>query len=178
MVFPPCGNRPNSSGMIDMSPETTCSFPAKSDWVAELCHVSRMIRRQLSERYASAGLSENRVAVLLALSAPGSGFTQSGLAQELGLSESNLCDLIERMRLEGLLERQRSPLDRRKSVLTLTETGQDRCRLVRELHGRFEQDFKSGSMPELQETVSRCVAVLSDCLKIGESATASVRRVA
>jgi Transcriptional regulators len=161
-----------------MSPETTCLHPAPLDWVAELCHVSRVIRRQLSERYASAGLSENRVAVLLALSAPVSGFTQSGLAQELGLSESNLCDLIERMRLEGLLERQRSPLDRRKSVLTLTETGQDRCRLVRELHGRFEQDFKSGSMPELQETVSRCVAVLSDCLKIGESATASVRRVA
>lgn len=166
------------SGMFDMSPDSTRTLPAKSDWVADLCHVSRVIRRQLAERYASAGLSENRVAVLMALASPVSGFTQSGLAQELGLSESNLCDLIERMRLEGLLERMRSPLDRRKSVLTLTETGQDRCRSIRELHGRFEQDLKGGLMPDVLETVSRCVTTLVERVGSDVCGQTSDRRVA
>lgn len=166
------------SGMFDMSPDPTRALPAKSDWVADLCHVSRVIRRQLAERYASAGLSENRVAVLMALASPVSGFTQSGLAQELGLSESNLCDLIERMRIEGLLQRERSSLDRRKSVLTLTESGQVRCRGIRELHGQFEQDLKSGLMPDVHETVTRCVTALVEQLGSDVEGQASTRRVA
>ena len=57
---------------------------------------------------------------------------QTELAASLGASESNVSTLIERMRRDGLLLRMRSRVDRRCSVLLLTELGAERLSTVTE----------------------------------------------
>jgi DNA-binding MarR family transcriptional regulator len=51
------------------------------------------------------------------------GCSQTQLADELLLSESNLSTLVDRMGDDGLVSRQRSESDRRKTVIRLTAAG-------------------------------------------------------
>ncbi|SFI05336.1 MarR family winged helix-turn-helix transcriptional regulator [Planctomicrobium piriforme] len=111
-------------------------------WITRWNQISRRLRKQLSDRYTDAGLSESRASVLAALDGPTRHATQADLAAVLLISESNLCGLVERMRVEGLIERDRSPLDRRKTVLTLTSLGRTRCEVVRQIHEEFEQSLR------------------------------------
>lgn len=91
-------------------------------------------------RYAQAGLSESRAGILDTLDGQTVPATQTELAETLVISESSVCGLIEKMRQDGLLERERSLLDRRKTVLTLTPLGQQQCERVRQIHRRFEKE--------------------------------------
>ncbi|MBT5019695.1 MAG: MarR family transcriptional regulator [Planctomicrobium sp.] len=49
--------------------------------------------------------------------------TQSQIAPQLSISESTLCTLIEKLRHEGFLVRERMLTDRRKTKIGLTEMG-------------------------------------------------------
>jgi DNA-binding MarR family transcriptional regulator len=75
---------------------------------------------------ATAGLNESRYNVLDALRRTAGGTsTQTELAARLLQSESNLSTLLERMRQDGLISRERSETDRRKSLIGLTRAGRD-----------------------------------------------------
>jgi DNA-binding MarR family transcriptional regulator len=70
------------------------------------------------------GLSEPRYQILAALfRRMPTGCSQIELAGELFQSESNLSTLLERMQADGLVLRQRSPIDRRKVTIQLSESG-------------------------------------------------------
>lgn len=75
---------------------------------------------------ATAGLNESRYHVLDMLRRmPGGTSTQTELAARLLQSESNLSTLLERMRQDQLITRERSETDRRKSLIGLTPAGRD-----------------------------------------------------
>lgn len=75
---------------------------------------------------ATAGLNESRYNVLDTLRRmPEGTSTQTVLAARLLQSESNLSTLLERMRQDGLISRERSETDRRKSLIGLTRAGRD-----------------------------------------------------
>lgn len=149
-----------------------------SGWINQWNCLSRQLRRRLSERYSAIGLSESKVAILQALAGVSSNFTQSELASELGLSESSLCGLIERMRADGHLQRERSALDRRKSTLNLTAAGEELCRVVEKIHLDCESDFISQIPPELGSVLRNAVMQLSRSLSSVAMTQTSMRRAA
>jgi DNA-binding MarR family transcriptional regulator len=75
---------------------------------------------------AQAGLNESRYNVLDVLRRHGpSSCSQTGLAQQLLQSESNLSTLLDRMKKDGLISRVRSESDRRVTRVALTAAGSD-----------------------------------------------------
>jgi DNA-binding MarR family transcriptional regulator len=75
---------------------------------------------------AQGGLNESRYNVLSVLRRKdAAGCSQSELAGDLLLSESNLSTLLERMQRDGLISRVRSDTDRRKSLIGLTAAGRE-----------------------------------------------------
>ena len=93
--------------------------------------LDRLLRRvtdvwqsRLAPLMQAQGLSEPRYQILGALfRRMPTGCSQTELASELFQSESNLSTLLERMQSDGLIRRQRSPIDRRKVTIQLAEAG-------------------------------------------------------
>jgi len=139
------------------------SFPQPTGWISRWNQVGRQVRRDLSERYSLAGLSESKAAILEALATGDRQLTQADLAGDVGLSESNLCGLIERMKNEGLVERDRSPLDRRKSVLSLTPAGHERHQVVCRLHADYEAALQCRLSPEVLDEFTSVLNRLRTC---------------
>jgi DNA-binding MarR family transcriptional regulator len=78
----------------------------------------------LEPRIAEISLNQARLQVLEVLRRHDeTGCSQTQLADELLLSESNLSTLVDRMGDDGLVSRQRSESDRRKTVIRLTGAG-------------------------------------------------------
>lgn len=98
------------------------NFPGElPDLVRELADLQHSL---LDPATHEVGLNEARYSVLRELRFRQSeGCSQSELARGLYLSESNLSTLLDRMVRDGLLERERSRLDRRKSIIRITPRG-------------------------------------------------------
>jgi len=90
--------------------------------VCKLLQIAHQLRGQRNLFLADFELNDVRYAVLHAVeSFDPAGCTQTTLANTLRLSESNICTLVERMRLDGFLYRHRPKTDRRKRLLFVTE---------------------------------------------------------
>lgn len=102
---------------------------------ALLLRAADCLHAAVAPHLAEAGLNGSRFGVLEAIRGHGmAGCSQAELATELLQSESNLSTLLERMRLDGLIVRERSADDRRKSVIRLTPCGE--ATLVAAAHRR------------------------------------------
>ncbi len=106
-----------------------------------LNQLAHCVRQRVSDAYASIQMNETRAGILKVLGNQSANITQKELSQALCLSESNICGLVERMREEGLIIRCRSIVDRRKSVLRLTDAGSSRLAEVLKLHQQCEQQL-------------------------------------
>lgn len=123
------------------------------DLVRELADLQRSL---LDPPTHATGLNEARYAVLRELRFRQSeGCSQSELARGLYLSESNLSTLLDRMVRDGLLERERSRLDRRKSIIRITPQGASLADEVRQ-HERGIMDQLWNLIPgDVQYTLRR-----------------------
>lgn len=84
----------------------------------------RSLRRLLAEHAAAAGLSDAELLVVwLAGDRGGPGMVQGDLATAIGVSPALMSGLVERLRQRGLVEVQRSAVDRRRQVWRTTEQG-------------------------------------------------------
>lgn len=94
--------------------------------IAEILELAERFREQLDEPCEQRGLSGSRFAVLRVIGQCGeAGCSQTELADQLNLSGSNVSALVEGLRKSGLLFRFRCKVDRRRSVLLLTESGRE-----------------------------------------------------
>ncbi|WP_437185876.1 MarR family winged helix-turn-helix transcriptional regulator [Planctomicrobium sp. SH668] len=123
------------------------------------------MKRLLADRYATEDLSSSKAAVLQALMNADQRFTQADLATELSLSESSLCSLVDQMHSEGLLIRGRSTVDRRKSVLNLTELGRQRCLAIEQIHSDFAHELLIRLSDEVRPLVPQVVFALGAALQ-------------
>lgn len=99
--------------------------------IAEILELAERLRMQLDAPCEGRGVSASRFAVMAAIQQAGAeGCSQTELAGRLNLSESNVSVLIEALRKAGLLYRLRSKVDRRRSVLLLSEEGQELVTLL------------------------------------------------
>lgn len=76
-----------------------------------------------SEEMGSDGLTQRQFAVLEAVSQK-SGLTQTDLVRATGIDRSTLADLVSRMTVKGLLDRERSAIDARAKAVSLSAAGQ------------------------------------------------------
>ena len=91
----------------------------------------------MSEQLTEFGLSDVRCTVLSFLrDNAATGCSQRALARELCQSESSISTLCDRMAADGLLKREPAPNDRRRRVLTLTESGREMLESIDEVRGR------------------------------------------
>ncbi len=110
---------------------------ASERFVDDLLRCAHILRGALSEQLTEFGLSDVRCTVLSFLrDNAATGCSQRALARELCQSESSISTLCDRMAADGLLKREPAPNDRRRRVLTLTESGREMLESIDEVRGR------------------------------------------
>ncbi|PZG19560.1 MarR family winged helix-turn-helix transcriptional regulator [Nonomuraea aridisoli] len=92
---------------------------------ALLDHLARRIRTRSEAVLAPLGLRPRHLIALTVLRARG-GITQQALSTTLEMDGTNVVSLLNELEAEGLIERRRSPEDRRRHVVELTQAGVER----------------------------------------------------
>ena len=75
-----------------------------------------------ADEQGEGGVTQRQYAVLAAVEAY-EGLTQTDLVRTTGIDRSTLADMVARMIVKGLLERQRSTADARANAVSLTQAG-------------------------------------------------------
>lgn len=101
----------------------------------------RALRRALADQATSVGLSDAEVLVVW-LCGP-RGMVQGDLATAIGVSPALMSGTVERLRLKGLIEMHRVPVDRRRQVWRTTEQGQHLLAALRPLLVELAQQLES-----------------------------------
>ncbi|MGN9774510.1 MarR family winged helix-turn-helix transcriptional regulator [Micromonospora sp. H33] len=94
---------------------------------ALLAHLSRRIRLRAESALSPLGLRPRHLVALTVLR-EGGGTSQQALAGTLEMDGTNVVGLLNELESAGLVERRRSPEDRRRHVVELTTTGEARLR--------------------------------------------------
>src|ERR1700716_3852659 len=89
---------------------------------ALLQHLARRMRLRAEAVLAPVGLRPRHLVALTVLRARG-GCPQQALAAVLGVGGTNVVGLLNELEAEKLIERRRSPEDRRRHVVVLTDAG-------------------------------------------------------
>jgi DNA-binding MarR family transcriptional regulator len=92
---------------------------------ALLDHLARRIRLRAESVLAPLGLRPRHLVALTVLRGNG-GCSQQALASMLEMDGTNVVGLLNELEAEALIERRRSPEDRRRHVVELTDAGVDR----------------------------------------------------
>jgi DNA-binding MarR family transcriptional regulator len=92
---------------------------------ALLDHLARRIRLRAESVLAPLGLRPRHLVALTVLRGNG-GCSQQALATMLEMDGTNVVGLLNELEAEALIERRRSPEDRRRHVVELTDAGVDR----------------------------------------------------
>ncbi|MEV7329362.1 MarR family winged helix-turn-helix transcriptional regulator [Micromonospora sp. NPDC093244] len=99
--------------------------PAEHRSGALLDHLARRMRLRSESVLAPLGLRPRHLVALTVLR-DGGGTSQQALATILAMDSTNIVGLLNDLEAEHLVERRRSPEDRRRHVVDLTEDGMKR----------------------------------------------------
>jgi len=91
--------------------------------LVELRRIVRALDLQ-SKQLQKAGLTGSQLMVLRALAQRGP-LTANHLSQAVNLSQGTVTTVLDRLELKGQIRRERSPEDKRRLTITLTEAGRD-----------------------------------------------------
>lgn len=94
---------------------------------ALLAHLARRIRLRSESVLSPLGLRPRHLVALTVLR-DGGGISQQALAATLEMDGTNLVGLLNELEAADLVERRRSPTDRRRHLVELTGTGAERLR--------------------------------------------------
>lgn len=85
--------------------------------------------------------------------------SQNELSQELGVSRTNVTNLIDGLERDGLVLRHTNPTDRRANFVELTPAGLEFCSsfipAVAEFMAIMFSDLREGELSDLKETLAR-----------------------
>lgn len=98
---------------------------------------------------------------MLAMLDEGARHTQSSMAAALHLDPSRLVSLLDTLEGQGLIERQRDPLDRRRHVVSITRAGKRRLARMREAFKGLEDEFLAPLDGEARETLHHLLQQLA-----------------
>ena len=147
---------------------------AAIDPLEAILEASDALRALLGPHLAEFGLNDARFSLLKAVSGGArGGCSQTYLARELHQSESNISTLLERMRRDGLISRQRSLTDRRKSTIRATTRGRELLDRIRAAQPWCSRVLLANTPPDDRQVVARILQDLleewCDLLRSGQS---------
>jgi DNA-binding MarR family transcriptional regulator len=140
---------------------------------ALLDHLARRIRLRAESVLAPLGLRPRHLVALTVLRQHG-GCTQQALSATLEMDGTNVVGLLNDLEADKLVERRRSPEDRRRHVVELTDDGVERLARAEfvlaavedDVLGALDRDQRETLYELLQQaatgTVVSCTEVISD----------------
>jgi len=105
-----------------------------------LSQVGAHVAGKFAERIAFLGLKPYHAGILRVL-ADQPGLTQQALCDLLGMFPSRLVGLLDELGAEKLIERRKSPADRRTYALHLTKAGRDAVTKILKAAGQLQDDL-------------------------------------
>jgi DNA-binding MarR family transcriptional regulator len=130
---------------------------------ALLDHLARRMRLRTEAVLAPLGLRPRHLVALTVLRYLG-GSTQQALATTLAMDGTNIVGLLNELEAEKLIERRRSPQDRRRHVVELTEAGVQRLSKAECALAQVDEEVLSALDASQRET-------LYDLLQLAASGT-------
>jgi DNA-binding MarR family transcriptional regulator len=115
-----------------------------------LKHAQQRLVAAASPVMAPFGIDGRELAVLTVLAAR-SPLSQQEAAEEMGIDRTTMVSLVDALEAKGLVERHRSPDDRRKNIIELTAAGRDCLRDAGRARDEVEREF----LAPLGDTLSR-----------------------
>src|SRR5215475_7910465 len=117
--------------------------PARMPIGLALAQAARTVSRAFDDALASAGGSLPVWLVLLNIKTRQLA-NQRELAEAVGIREATLTHHLNAMEADGLISRQRHPVNRRIHVVALTPAGEDAFLRLRDAAIAFDQQLRSG----------------------------------
>jgi DNA-binding MarR family transcriptional regulator len=105
-----------------------------------LARLGVAFKNQAVARAAASGFELYDYSVL-AILGEGDRATQATIADALSLDPSRLVALLDSLEERGMVVRQRDPQDRRRHVVSITDTGRSELAQLRAIVGQLEDDF-------------------------------------
>lgn len=119
---------------------------------ALLDHLARRMRLRAESVLAPLGLRPRHLVALTVLRAEG-GISQQALASTLEMDSTNIVGLLNDLEAKDLVERRRSPQDRRRHVVELTEDGTKRLKEAECALAGAEDEVLGALQPTERETL-------------------------
>jgi MarR family transcriptional regulator for hemolysin len=134
--------------------------------VLRLTVLARLLRNRFDRKVASLRVTRSQWA-LIAFVSRQPGATQRVIAEALDMSEASVGRLIDRLCVDGLLERRERNEDRRVRAIHLTETAESAFEkitlIVQDLEERVFSGFREDELDYLKEYLERIYAnILAD----------------
>src|ERR1700683_2344748 len=119
-----------------------------------LSRVGAVVRAGFKEVLAGWGVRPLQYVILLVLDT-GGGVSQQELCAAAGIDSGNMVELLDGLEALGYARRARDPRDRRRYVVTITESGQSALRELRQAIEEYNTGFLSPlTEPERQRLAS------------------------
>jgi DNA-binding MarR family transcriptional regulator len=115
-----------------------------------LKHAQQRLAEAAAPVMAPFGIDGRELAVLTVLAARAP-LSQQEAAEELGVDRTTMVALVDALEDKGLVERHRSPQDRRRNLVLLTQRGRDSLRGAGRARDEVEREF----LAPLGDTLSR-----------------------
>ncbi len=122
-----------------------------------LVHLARRMQTDADAELASSGLRARHLVALTLLRDHGDQ-NQSDLAETLGLDPTNVVALLNELEADDLIERRRSPADRRRHTVSLTPAGIRRLTEAEHLLASVERRVLSSLTADEQATFYKLLA--------------------
>lgn len=130
--------------------------------IGRLSRVARRIEARLGENFAAQGIDAATFDVLATLRRSGDPYTLSpkDLVETSMVTSSAIAQRLNKLEVEGLIERTSNLHDGRGKLVHLTPTGRDIIDSVLPIHMAVERDFLQTLNPEQQHTLAALLTAL------------------
>ena len=124
-----------------------------------LKHVQLRLAGESARALAPFGIDGRELAVLVVLAAQNP-LSQLEAAGRLGVDRTTMVALVDALERKGLVERRRSPQDRRRNTVQLTATGRDCLHRAEQARAEMERRFLAPLAPSDAEQLVRALQTL------------------
>ncbi|MGB3762081.1 MAG: MarR family winged helix-turn-helix transcriptional regulator [Ornithinimicrobium sp.] len=139
-------------------------LPRKDSLGYQVNHLARLLAHALRDRIEPLGVAPGQFAQLLALYET-DGLTQAALCERVQVEQPTMANTLARMERDDLITRVPDPLDRRRSLVWLTQRARDvepaLVAAAREVNTRATQGLTNHQVAALMSTIAAAIANLN-----------------